>query len=372
MDKINKTVHPFFRIILILLCLNIIAGCKSTPSSTRWWTKAKDCKNVAILLPENEAERYDKYDYPMLKEEIDREIPGVTLQYFNAKGVHKIQEAQAEAALINGACILVLGPVDGEEAKAIVQTAKEKNNVPVIAYDRLIQDNDTAFYVSFDGNKVGKIQGEYIEKQYKEGAYGLKKGAKLIMIHGDKNDPNALAFRKGLRKQLQPFIDSGDLKELFDAYTLGWKRDEAKKQIVKLLNENNNDIQIAYVANDNMANGVIEVLRTRNLNGKVLVTGQDAELRALRNILKGDQAMTVYKSYRQEAAATAKVVGALSKGMDIKEISNGTIKTATGGEILSFIIDPIAIDKSNISIVIEDGFVTKAELCEGITGENCE
>ena len=372
MDKIKKKGYTFFRIVLILLCLNIITGCKSAPS----WTKAKDCKNVAILLPENEAQRYDNHDYPMLKQEIEREIPGVTIQYFNAKSIHKIQKAQAEAALINGACILVLDPVNGKEAKEIVQIAKEKN-IPVIAYDRIIQDNDTAFHVSFDGNKVGEIQGEYIKKQYKQGAYGLKQGAKLVIIHGDKKDHNALAFRKGLLKQLQPLIDSGDLKVLSDKFTPGWKRDEAKKEIIKLLDANNNEIQIAYVANDNMANGVIEILRDRNLNDRVLVTGQDAELFALQNILNGDQAMTVYKPIRQEAIATAKVVAALSKGTDLKNIKNSTTKTKSGGEIPSVLLDnALEVYKSNIlSTVIADGFLTLGEVCEGITvdtGGICE
>ncbi|MGK7901119.1 MAG: sugar ABC transporter substrate-binding protein [Hormoscilla sp.] len=370
MKKNMKIVRPFCLIIFLLLSLNIIAGCQG-------WTAAKDCKNVAILLPKDQAERYEKYDYPMLKKAIESELPGVNIQYFNAKNIHRIQEAQAETALNKRACILVLDPVDREEASEIVQTAKEKK-VPVVAYDRIIQDNDTAFYVSFNGVQVGELQGEYIVEQYQQGGYGLKKGAKLVMIHGAPTDNNAKIFSQGVLNKLQPLIDNGDLVLVSsdDEYTPYWDRKIAGDRMEELLKEHNNDIQIAYVANDNMANSVIEVLRNRNLNGKVLVTGQDATVQAIQNILKGDQAMTVYKPIREEARKTAEVVAALSKGMDIKEISNGTTKTDAGGEIPSFLlIDAIAIDKSNISIVIEDGFVTKAELCEGITvdtGGICE
>lgn len=372
--KINKIISIFSIIILLLVSASIVAGCTST--TTPGWTAAKGCKNVAILLPENLTERYDKHDVPALKEEIDKEIPGVNFQYFNAKNISQLQKSQADTALNNGACILVLGPVDAREASEIVQTAQEKQ-VPVIAYDRLIEDKDTAFYVSFDGVQVGELQGQYIVEQYQQGGYGLKKGAKLVMINGDgKNDDNARRFYEGIYKALKPLIDRGDLLRVFDDYTPYWDGEIAGDRMEESLKKHNNDIQIAYVANDSMANGVIEVLRTRNLNGKVLVTGQDAKLFGLRNILKGDQAMTVYKPIRQEAIATAKVVAALSKGTDLKEIKNSTTKTKSGGEIPSVLLDnAIAIDKSNISIVIDDGFVTKADLCEGITvdtGGICE
>lgn len=368
MNKNKQKVRSCFLFIGLLLSLNIVLGCRNTQDDDApWWKAAQGCQNVAILLPEDETERYNKYDYPMLKQEIDNSIPGVTIQYFNAKGVADTQEYQAETALSAGACILVLDPVDANKAPVIVQAAKE-NNVPVIAYDRLIQDNDTAFYVSFNGEQVGELQGQYIVEQYQQGGYGIEKGAKLVMIHGASNDNNARLFRQGVMHKLQPLIDKGDLLLVFDEYTPYWDGKIAGDRMAEMLAKYGSDIHIAYVANDNMANSAIEVLRAQKINGKILVTGQDAELFALRNILKGDQAMTVYKPIRQEAAATAKLVAALSKGRDTGEIINSTTETATGGEIPSVLVDAIAVDKHNIiDTVIADKFVKLAEICQGIT-----
>lgn len=346
----------------------MVAGCRNAKDDDApWWTAAQGCKNVAILLPADETERYDKYDYPMLKQEIDSRIPGVTIQYFNAKGVADTQEDQAETALSAGACILVLDPVDGNQARVIVQTAKQQK-VPVIAYDRAIFDEDTMYYVSFNNEEVGELQGQYIVEQYQQGGYGLKKGAKLVTIHGSPTDNNALLFRQGVLKKLQPLIARGDLELVFDEYTPYWDGEIAGDRVAEVLAKHNRDIQILYVANDSMANRVIEVLRAQQINGKILVTGQDAELFALRNILKGDQAMTVYKPIRQEAAATAKLVAALSKGTAPGEIINSTIETATGGKIPAVLVDAIAVDKHNITdTVIADKFVKLGEICEGIT-----
>ncbi|MGK7901118.1 MAG: substrate-binding domain-containing protein [Hormoscilla sp.] len=370
MNKNQQKVRPLFLLIGILLSLNMVAGCRNAKDDDApWWTAAQGCQNVAILLPEDETERYDKYDRPMLKQEIDKRIPGVTIQYFNAQGVADTQEYQAETALSAGACILVLDPVDGNQAPVIVQAAKQQN-VPVIAYDRAILDEDTMFYVSFNNEEVGELQGQYIVAQYQQGGYGLKKGAKLVMIHGSATDNNARLFREGVLKKLQPLIDRGDLQLVFDEYTPYWDGEIAGDRVAEVLAKHNRDIQILYVANDNMANSVIEVLRNYKLNGKVLVTGQDAELFALQNILKGDQAMTVYKPISQEAAATAKLVGALSSGRYPGEIINSTIETATGGKIPAVLVDAIAVDKDNIiDTLLADKFVQLAEICQGITVE---
>ena len=303
----------------------------------------------------------------MLAREIDSRIPGVTIQYFNAKGVADRQEYQAETALSAGACILLLDPVDGNQSRVIVQTAKQQN-VPVIAYDRMIQDDDTMYYVSFNNEEVGELQGQYIVEQYQQGGYGLKKGAKLVMIHGSATDNNALLFRQGVLNKLQPLIDSGDLQLVFDEYTPYWDGEIAGDRMAEILAKEGGEINIAYVANDNMADSAIEVLRAQKLNGKVLVTGQDAELFALQNILKGDQAMTVYKPISSEAAAAAKLVVALSEGRDPGEIINSTTETATGGKIPSVLVDAIAVDKDNITdTVIADKFVKLGEICQGIT-----
>lgn len=339
------------------------------------FSAAKGCKNVAVLLPETDSSaRWEAYDRPQLEQEIKNAVPGVTVQYSNANNNADQQQNQAEAALTKGACILVVGAKDSEKASAIVQRAKA-SKVPVIAYDRLIQDNDLAYYVSFDNVKVGELQGQYIADQFKKGAFDLKKGASMAMINGSQTDNNALLFRQGALSKLQPLVDSKDLNLVYDQYTPDWDNAKAQQLMEGVLTKEKNNIQVAYVANDGMANTVIAALRAQKLNGKVLVTGQDATVAGLQNILTGDQAMTVYKAIPKEAQATAKLVAALANGSDVSSLVNGKTKTKGGTEVPSVLAVPVAVDKSNIKeTVLADNYVKKEDLCKGLaagTGGVC-
>ena len=339
----------------------------AAPFNATAYSAAKGCKNIAIMLPEtNSSARWEAYDRPLLQSEIAKAVPGAQIQYYNANNDADAQQNQAEQALTKGACILVVGAKDSEKASAIVQKAKA-SKVPVVAYDRLIQDNDLAFYVSFDNVKVGELQGKYIVDQYKKGTLDLKKGANLSMINGSQTDNNALLFRQGALSQLQPLIDSKDLNLIYDQYTPDWDNPKAQQQMESILTKEKNNVQIAYVANDGMANTVIAALRAQKLNGKVLVTGQDATVAGIQNILTGDQTMTVYKAIPKEAEATAKLVGALSAGTDPTSLVNGAVKAKTGTTIASVLAIPLAVDKTNIKeTVIADGFVKIEELCKGL------
>jgi len=354
------------------------AGAATTAAagaSAASFAKAKGCKNVAVLLPETDSSaRWEAYDHPLLEKAITAAIPGAQVQYANASNNADTQQNQAEAALTKGACILVVGAKDSDKASAIVQKAKSQG-VPVIAYDRLIQDNDTAFYVSFDNVKVGELQGQYVVDAFKAGKYDLKKGVSMAMINGSQTDNNALLFRQGALNKLQPLIDSKDINLVYDQYTPDWNNDKAQQLMEGVLTKEKNNVQIAYVANDGMANTVIAALRAQKLNGKVLVTGQDATVAGIQNILTGDQAMTVYKAITKEAEATGTLVGALSAGTDTKMLVNGQTKTSAGGNIASVLAVPIAVDKTNVAdTVIKDGFVKKEDICKGLpagTGGIC-
>jgi D-xylose transport system substrate-binding protein len=368
----------------------LLAACTTTPStggagsgsagsgnassgraSSAQFTAAKGCKNVGILLPESDSSaRYEAYDRPLLEKEIKAAVPGVTIQYSNANNNAATQQNQAEAALTKGACILVVDPNDSEQASVIVQQAKA-SGVPVIAYDRLIQDPDVAYYVSFDNKRVGELQGQYIADQFAAGTLGLKKGASLVMINGAQTDNNALLFREGALSKLQPLIDSGDLKLVFDQYTPNWDNARAQTLMEGVLTQTKNNVQIAYAANDGLANTVIAALRAQNLNGKVLVTGQDATATGIQNILSGDQAMTVYKPIAQEAKATAELVAALSNGADTSSLVNGSTALQGGGSIPSVLETPIVVDQKNVAdTVIKDGFLTKEQVCKGLSAKD--
>ncbi|HZU68681.1 MAG TPA: sugar ABC transporter substrate-binding protein [Ktedonobacteraceae bacterium] len=338
-------------------------------------TNGKGCKKIGVLLPETATSaRWDTYDRPYLINDIKQQLPGASVDYNNAQGSASTQMTQAQADLTKGDCILVVAPSDSVGAAAIVSAAKVKS-VPVIAYDRLIYSNDLNYYVSFDNVKVGELQGQYIADHYK--SYVSPGHNNLVMIDGAQTDNNALLFAKGAHNILDPLIASGALKKVYEKYTPNWDNPTAETEMQAALVQTQNNIQIAYVANDGMAGTVIAALKAVKLNGKVLVTGQDATVAGLQNILEGNQAMTVYKAINKEAMATAQLVAAISNGTDTSTIVNGqtTIPQTGGANIPSVLETPVAVDKTNIaSTVIADGFVTKDQLCAGLpagTGGIC-
>ena len=348
----------------------------SSGSSSASTTPGKGCKKVGVLLPETASSaRWDSKDKPALTADIAAAIPGAQVLYNNASGDPDQQQTQAEADISNGACILVVAPADSQKSAAIVAKAKVKN-IPVIAYDRLIYSNDLNYYVSFDNQAVGNLQGKYIVDHYKDYVSGGNNNA--VMINGAQTDNNALLFKQGALSQLQPLFDNKTLNLKYNTFTPNWDNPTAQTEMEGALTSNGNNIQIAYVANDGMANNVIAALKAHKLNKKVLVTGQDATVAGIQNILTGDQAMTVYKAIDKEAKAAADLAGALSNGTPTASLTNGaTVKIpVTGGVgVPSVLEQPVAVDKTNINdTVIKDGFVTKADVCKGLpagTGGIC-
>jgi D-xylose transport system substrate-binding protein len=353
--------------VLFAACGSANTGTTGSGGGSTTVTNGKGCKKVGVLLPETATSaRWDTYDRPLLINDIKQQIPGATVDYNNAQGSASTQQTQAQADLTKGDCILVVAPSDSIQAAAIVTSAKAKS-VPVIAYDRLIYTNDLNYYVSFDNTKVGELQGQYIADHYS--SYVSAGHNNLVMIDGAQTDNNALLFAKGAHTIIDPLISSGKLKKVYEKYTPNWDNPTAQTEMQAALTANQNNVQIAYVANDGMAGTVIAALKAVKLNGKVLVTGQDATVAGIQSILEGDQSMTVYKAINKEAMATAQLAAAISNGTDTTSIINGqtTIPVTGGGNIPSVLETPVAVDKTNIaSTVLADGFVTKQQLCAGL------
>src|SRR5579859_5523108 len=336
--------------ILVLSMLLAACGSANTGGTSGGTTpttsgnNGKGCKKVGVLLPETATSaRWDGQDRPFLQKDIPQVLSGATVDYNNAQGNADLQQTQAQADLTNGDCILVLAPSDSIKAAAIVAAAKAKS-VPVISYDRLTYSNDLNFYVSFDNTKVGQLQGSYIADHYQSYVSGGNKNT--VMIDGAQTDNNALLFAKGAHSALDPLFSSGALKKVYEKYTPAWDNPTAQTEMQAALTANQNNIQIAYVANDGMANSVIAALKAVRLNGKVLVTGQDATVAGIHNILAGDQSMTVYKAISKEAMATAQLVAAISNGSNTSSIINGqtTIPQTGGANIPSVLETPVAVD----------------------------
>jgi D-xylose transport system substrate-binding protein len=353
---------------IVVLSSLLMAACGSSNGgggNTLNGNNGKGCKKIGVLLPETATSaRWDGQDRPDLQRDIPATLPGATVDYSNAQGSADQQNTNADAALTKGDCILVVAASDSVKNAAIVAKAKA-DNVPVIAYDRLIQSNDLAYYVSFDGVAVGNLQGQYIVDHYKD---FVKKGVgNTVMIKGSQTDNNAILFAKGAHQKLDPLFTSGVLKNVYEQYTPGWDNPTAQTEMQAALTANNNNIQIAYVSNDGMASTVIAALKQQHLNGKVLVTGQDATVAGLQNILLGDQTMTVFKDISLEAQAAANVVAAISNGTSTASLTNGvTTQTSGGANIPSILETPQAIDKTNVMTVITAGGATLAAVCQGL------
>lgn len=356
---------------LLMLSLTLLAACDSmvmsSSSNLPSGAGGKDCTKVGILLPDTTSSvRWETKDHPLLVQAIKAAIPNVQIDYNNAQGNSDTQLTQAEADLAKGDCILVVGPHDSVAAAAIVARAKAQN-VPVIAYDRLIQSKDLNYYVSFDNVKVGQLQGQYIAEHYQE--YQKGTGAtNIVMISGSQTDTNALLFSMGVHEALDPLFADGRLKNVAETFTPDWSNSTAQAEMEAALTDQQNNIQIAYVANDGMANSAIAALKVARLNGKVLVTGQDATASGIHNILTGEQSMTVYKPIAKEAQSVGDLVKALNNGSNITSLTKGsTIATFDGGNIPSILDTPISVDHTNIaSTVIADQYLTKNDVCDGI------
>ncbi|HEY8325009.1 MAG: sugar ABC transporter substrate-binding protein [Ktedonobacterales bacterium] len=353
------------------LLATALAGCTSgtggSSSATGPYSAAKGCQKVGFLLPESASSaRWEANDHPDMVAAIKASMPNASLEVTNANGSDTTQLSQAEADLAKGDCILIVAPHDSTAAATIVEKALAQH-VPVIAYDRLIQDKNTAFYVSFDNVKVGQLQGQYISDNYQ--SYVTANGNNnLVMINGSQTDNNAVLFKQGAHSALDPLISGGKLTKVYEQFTPNWDNPTAETEMQAALTQTGGKLAIAYVANDGMAGTVIAALQQAHLAGKVLVTGQDATVAGIQNILLGNQSMTVYKAISKEANAAAQLAAALSAGTSTDSLTNGA-KTATqdGGNLASVLETPVAVDKTNIaSTVLADGFVTKADICANV------
>ncbi len=349
------------------LAASVLSACGGTTGTTGSTASGKGCKHIAFLLPESAtAARWEAADHPDVVKAIQTYLPGAVVDAPNAQGSATTQQTQAESELTKGACILIVAPVDSTASTAIVAKAKAQG-VPVISYDRLIYSDDLNYYASFDGFAVGKAQGDYIAANYQK--YVQQNGNNnVMMINGSDTDNNAHLFGSGAHSVLDPLYTSGKLTKVYEQYTPGWTNATAQTEAEAALTANQNKIAIAYVMNDGMANTVIAALKAHNLNGKVLVTGQDAEVSGIRNILLGDQSMTVYKPITKLADSVGKLVAAISNGTDTSSLANKQVKNPSGNAQIKSILNPVTeVDISNIkTTVVADGFVSVADICQGV------
>ncbi|MEK0314707.1 D-xylose ABC transporter substrate-binding protein [Cohnella sp. 56] len=268
-----------------------------------------------------------------------------------ANGDDARQISQAETMISEGVDILVIVPHNAAATAAIVKRA-HSSGIKVLAYDRLVNNADIDLYVSFDNEKVGELQAQALLKLVPRGKY--------VYIGGADTDNNAHMFKQGVFNVIQPLIDSGDIRVVYDQWSKDWLPANALANMKAALEANGGRIDAVIAANDATAGGVVQALAARGLAGRIPVAGQDADLAAAQRIVEGTQTMTVYKPIKLLADKAAELAFKLARGEDPgadRKVNNGKI------EVPSVLLSPIAVDKSNIDeTIIAEGFHSRADV----------
>lgn len=334
------------------------SGSKSSSSSS----SSKKTGSVAVLLPDSKSSvRWETVDRPFLKKAFD--AAGVKNEIQNAEGDKSTQQQQAEQAITNGAKVLLLVNLDSGSGAAIAANAKSQG-VKVIDYDRLTLKGTSDYYVSFDNEKVGKLQGQGLVD-----CLGSKKGAQVAELNGSPTDNNATLFKKGYDSVLKPKYADGTFKKVADQSVPDWDNQKALTIFEQILQKQNNKIDGVLAANDGLGNAAISALKQRKLP-QVPVTGQDATLQGIQNIVNGDQCMTVYKAIAKEADAAAKLAIALVKGQTPTGVTAKVNNQSR--DVPSILLEPVAVTKKNIKQYLGNAdFPKKEEICAGKLASKC-
>jgi len=318
---------------------------------------------IALLLPETKTTRYEAQDRPLFEKKVKAICSDCSIIYSNADQDASKQQQQAEAAITNGAKVLVLDPVDSASAASIVTRAAQ-SKIPVISYDRLITNADVDYYISFNNEQVGKLQASTLVKKMGD------KGT-IFMINGAPTDNNAKGFKAGAHSVL----DKSGVKIGKEFDTPDWSPDKAQTEAQQAITAlGKNGFQGVYAANDGTAGGAIAAMKGAGIDPSTKpTTGQDAELAGIQRIVSGDQYMTVYKAYKPEAEDAATLAVALVQG---KSAPSGLVTTKTNNgkkDVPSVILTPVAVTQSNIKdTVVKDGLYTVNQICTSAFASACK
>jgi D-xylose transport system substrate-binding protein len=362
----------FMRRVTLLLCLIVLAliagACVSgsnpangggTGSSVRKKKGPNEPISIGFSMDTLKEERWQR-DKDLVEKRA-REL-GHQISVQVANGDDSLQIKQAENLLTQGVDVLIVAPHNGEVAASIVEAA-HRQGVPVISYDRLIKNSDVDLYLSHQVVKMGEMQAQYLLDHVN------KKPANFVLVGGSPTDNNALLLHQGQMNVLQPAVDRGDVKIVAQQYAKEWQPNEALKIVENALTLVNNQVDAVVCSNDGTARGAVQALEGQNLAGKVLVSGQDADLPSLKLIMEGKQTMTVYKSIQPLAYGAVDAAVKMARGEQVtttETIDNGFKK------VPAILLEPVAVDRNNmLSTIVKDGYHKLEEICSGIPPEKC-
>jgi D-xylose transport system substrate-binding protein len=312
---------------------------------------SKEHPVIGLSLDTLKEERWQR-DRDTFKAEAEKLGATVIVQSANSDDTRQTRDV--ESLISRRVDVLVIVAHNGSALDRAVKSANEEK-IPVVAYDRLILNAAIDYYLSFDNVKVGEAQASYAATHLPAG-----RPARIVRIYGAPTDNNAKMFKQGQDNILLPLIKSGKISVLHEDWALDWKPENAKKIMNAAITKAGRDIDAVVVSNDGTAGGAIQALVEEGLAGKVLVTGQDADLAACQRILRGTQAMTVYKPLKNLAALAAHVAVDVAQGK--KPAASTTLDNGLK-QVPAILEKVIAVDKDNLmSTVVADGFHTAAEL----------
>lgn len=267
------------------------------------------------------------------------------------------QLSDVESLIAQGADALIILAQDAQAIGPAVDAAAAEG-IPVVGYDRLIEDN-RAFYLTFDNIEVGRMQARAVLAAQPEGNY--------VMIKGSPTDPNADFLRGGQQEVLQAAIDAGKVNIVAEAYTDGWLPANAQRNMEQILTANDNNVDAVVASNDGTAGGVVAALTAQGMEG-IPVSGQDGDHAALNRVAKGTQTVSVWKDARDLGRAAGEIAVALANGASLGDIDGAGEWTSPGGTTLSaMFLEPLPVTKDNLSAVVDAGWISKDALCQGVS-----
>lgn len=364
------------------------AGCGGDDDEAAGDTAAADGDgggegSIWVLLPDSASSpRWESDDRRFFGEAFtDADVEHTIV---NAEGDATQQQAQAEQAIADGASVILLVSLDTGSGATIIDLAQEAG-VQVVEYDRFNTGGaGGAAYVSFDNVQVGATMAEILEPEIEDLDVETPR---VAMLNGGEEDNNSFLFKQGYEATVQEHVDAGEWELVADQFTPGWDNQEAQRIMEQILVDANNDVNAVFAANDGLANSAINALEAAGIDAtEVPISGQDATVAGIQNILLDKQTMTVYKPIEAEAKVAAEVALALRAGEDISSVESEFdfsligIEAETGqpaeepegeGIVPYFALVPIGVTADNIAdTVIADEFRTVAEVCTGQVAES--
>jgi D-xylose transport system substrate-binding protein len=313
-------------------------------------------KTIAVSWKVFQEERW-KRDEAVIKKIV--EDNGNRYISADAQGSAAKQLTDVESLIAQGADVLMIVPFDSEAILPAVEKAANEG-IPLIAYDVQIEHPDS-LYITFDNVGVGRLMAKEMLK--------VKDSGNFAFIKGDQGDPNATFLFQGIMEVLKPNMDAGKIKNVGEAFTDGWKPENAQRNMEQMLTANDNRIDAVISENDGMAGGVVAALAAQGMAGSVPVTGQDGDLAAINRVALGTQLVSVWKDSRALGRVAANAALMLADGKSMTDVPG--VHKFSGGkrgvEVNSILLEPTAITMGNVNLVIDAGWIDKATACKGVS-----